>query len=75
MNLLNLFWLDLICLAIICVLINGAITGNFYSHGRSGPPKLNASVKSHRLRLAFLLLAAGLSVWVIFDLKHKLGLL
>lgn len=75
MYLLNIFWPDLICLAIVCVLVNGAITGNFYSHGRGGPPKLIASVKSHRLRLVFLLLAAGLSVWVIIDLKHKLALL
>jgi hypothetical protein len=75
MNIINLIWADLICLAIICVLTNGAITGNFYSHGRGAPPKLIASVKSHRLRIVFLVLAAGLSVWVVIDLRHKLALL
>ncbi len=75
MNVLNLFWLDVICLALICVLVNGALTGNFYSHGRSGRHRLIASIKSHRLRLVFLLLAVGLSVWVIIDLRQKLSLL
>ena len=74
MELLNLFWLDLVCVGLICVLVNGAITGSFYSHGRGGPPKLIASMKSHRLRLFFLLVAAGLLMWVIIDLKHKLAL-
>jgi hypothetical protein len=60
MNILNLSWIDLVCLAVVCVLVNGAITGKFYSHGRSAHPNMIASVKSHRVRVTLLLLAAGL---------------
>lgn len=75
MNLLNFLWLDLICLAIICVLVNGSLTGNFYTHGRSGRRKQIASIKSHPLRLVSLFLAIALSVWAIIDLRHKFALL
>ena len=73
-NLLNLFWIDLICLALICVFVNGAITGKCYIHGRGGDRAMIASVKPLWGRLAFLVVAGGLRLWVIVDLRHNFGL-
>jgi hypothetical protein len=72
MSFLNIFWLDLLALALAMVLFNGALTGRFYSHGRGGPPKLIWTVKSAGLRLIFLLFALPLVVWLVLDLRHKL---
>ena len=59
-------------LALVLVFVNGALTGRFYSHGRGGPPKLIASVKSFPFRIFFLVVAACLFAWLIVDLRHKL---
>jgi len=72
MNFLNIFWFDLLALALVMVLFNGALTGRFYSHGRGGPPKLIWTVKSAGLRLIFLLLGLSIIAWLVFDLRHKL---
>jgi hypothetical protein len=74
MDILNFLWLDLICLAIVCVLVNGAIAGKFYSHGRAAHPKVIASVQSYCTRITLFLLGVGLAAWVIIDLKRKLGM-
>jgi hypothetical protein len=67
------YWADLIGLALALVFINGAMSGRFYTGGRGGGQKLIASVKSSSARVCFLLVAAGLVVWLVVDLRHKLG--
>ena len=71
MDLLNLFWPDLICTALAFVFLNAALTGEFYTHGRGGGKKLIASTKSLTARIAFLIIAVLLVVWIVWDLKHK----
>ncbi len=73
MNILADFWIDLIGLAVALCFVNGAITGKFYSHGRGGPPKLIAFVRSSRARIAFLFVATLLFAWLVIDLRHKFG--
>jgi len=72
MRVWDAFWSDLLALAGSLVLLNGALTGRFYTHGRGGPPKLIWSVKSVGLRLLFLLLALTMCAWLVLDLQHKL---
>jgi hypothetical protein len=73
MTVLADYWTNLICLAVTLVFVNGAITGRFYSHGRGGPPKSIAFVRSPWTRIAFLFVATGLVAWLIMDLRHKFG--
>ena len=72
MSAFNLFWLDIICLAVAAAFLNGAITGNFYSHGRGGRRTLFASVESAPARVVCLLIAIGVFAWVIKDSLHKI---
>jgi hypothetical protein len=72
-DILGDYWADLIGLALTLVLVNGAISGKFYTHGRGGGRRLIAFVKSSSARVGFLLVAAGLVVWLVVDLRHKLG--
>jgi hypothetical protein len=72
MNILDRFWLDLILCALAIVFLNGAITGNFYSHGRGGGPKLIASVKPFGARIGFLIVSIGMFLWLVLDLWHKI---
>lgn len=71
MGILNLFWPDLICAALAVVFLNAALTGRFYTHGKGGGRKLVASTKSLTARLVFLIVAALLVVWTVWDLKRK----
>jgi hypothetical protein len=72
MNILDRYWADLISLAIILVFFNGAITGNFYTHGRGGGRKLIAATKSLWARSIFLIFAIALTAWLIKDLRLKI---
>lgn len=72
MGTFNVFWVDIICLAVAAAFLNGAITGNFYSHGRGGRRTLFASVKSSPARVVFLLVAIGVFAWVIRDFLQKI---
>jgi hypothetical protein len=72
MNVWDAFWSDLLALAGTLVLLNGALTGRFYTHGRGGPPKLIWTVKSAGLRILFLILALTIFAWLVFDLHHKI---
>jgi hypothetical protein len=74
MNAFNLFWLDIICLAVGMALLDLAITGKTYSHGRGGGRTLFASVKSMPARILFLLFAIGVFAFAITDFIHKLKL-
>jgi hypothetical protein len=67
------YWVDLIGLTLALVLVNGAVTGSFYTHGRGGGRRLIAFVESFPARVGFLLVAAGLVAWLVVDLRHKLG--
>jgi hypothetical protein len=67
-----MFWGDLLALALALVLLNGSVTGRFYSHGRGGGPKLIGTFRSTALRIIFLLLAVSICVWLVFDMRHKL---
>jgi len=70
MDIFNLFWPDFICAALAVVFLNAALTGRFYTHGKGGR-KLVASTKSLTARLGFLIVAALLVVWTVWDLKRK----
>ncbi len=73
MNMLNLVWPDLIYLALAYVPIGAAISGKFYTHGRSARPKLIASVRSAWARFSFLALGVGFLLWAVLDLRSKWG--
>jgi hypothetical protein len=65
-------WIDLIGLSVALVLFNGSLTGRFYSHGRGSRKKLIASTDSPMATLLFLILALGISAWLVVDLRRKL---
>ena len=71
MKIWDTFWGDLLALAGALVLLNGALTGRFYTHGRGGPPKLIWTVKSAGLRALFLILALAICAWLVVDLTRK----
>jgi len=62
---------DLLCVA--SVLVNGGLTGRFYTHRRGGPPKLIASVRSFYARTSFFFLGAAMIWWLIVDLRRKVA--
>jgi hypothetical protein len=67
------FSLDLICFVIAVWFFNGGLTGQFFTGGRGGGQKLIASTRSRPARVLFLLIAIGLSIWLIIDLRRKIG--
>ena len=73
MRILNRFWIDLLCLAVLIALFNGAIRGQFYTNRKGGGRILIASVKSAPLRMMFLLVSLAMLVWLIIDLRSKIG--
>lgn len=70
---LNLFSVDIIGLFASMALLKGAITGEFYSVGRGGRRTPIAKISSVPARAAFLLVAGGLTAWVVQDFLHKIG--
>ncbi len=73
MVILNTFWIDLIYLAMVIAFFNGAITGQFHTNRKGGGRILIASVKSLPVRIAFLLISVAMIVWLIVDLRSKIG--
>jgi hypothetical protein len=72
MNTFNLFWLNIICLAVGMAFLNLAVTGKTYSHGRGGGRTLFASVRSVPARVLCLVIAIALFTWAIKDFIHKI---
>ena len=57
-------WLIVICLTLAMALLDLALTGRTYTHGKSGLAPL-ATTKSVPLRLVFFLIGAGLIFWMV----------
>jgi hypothetical protein len=72
MSLWDNFWIDLVVLALALTLLNGAVAGRFFTHGRGGPRRLICVVKSTIGRMFFFVLAPTLSAWLVLDLRRKL---
>jgi hypothetical protein len=71
MRLLDIYWGDFLALVLALVLLNGAVTGRFYTHGRGGGPKLIGKFRSAGPRIIFFLLAVSICVWLVFDIRTK----
>lgn len=73
MDILDLYWIDFVGLAIGIVCVNGAITGRFYTHSRGHRKRLLAEVRSSWVRLMFLFVGGAIFALVTRDLVHKLS--
>jgi hypothetical protein len=76
MNLFDRFFFDFLGMGLACALVNGALTGKFYTSGKGSNrnPKLIFSVSSNWARSAILLLASGICAWLVIDMRRKLGI-
>ena len=73
MGILTTFWTDLLGLVMAIAFLNGAVTGEFHTHRKGGGHRVIDSVKSLPARVVFLLISLGIIVWLIVDLRHKVG--
>ena len=69
---LSKIWIDIILVVVAITLVNGSITGAFYSSGRGGRRTLFARVKSIPLRVTLFLLGVGIIAWIIIDGRKAL---
>jgi hypothetical protein len=71
MDLFSYYWPDFIAAVLGLGIVNGALTGKFYTHGK-GRKKLIVDIKSIPARIGFLCIAALIFVWLVRDLRMKL---
>jgi hypothetical protein len=70
---LSVSWLYILFVSVGMGLINGAITGTFYTSGRGGNRPLFATVKSVPVRFILFSIGFGLLFWTIRDGIHRIS--
>jgi len=72
MDVFDRYWIDLMILALGLWFVNGALTGEFYTHPRHGRKKLIAEIGPGWGRLISLILAIAALVFVVHDVVAKI---